>query len=196
MKKDAVIDFETMGTAENAVLLSVGVIAVDPDFINVEDWQETFDTLIANGLYIKIRAENQVTQYGRTITKDTMQWWKSQGAEAQHVIQPSEADVDISEVPGMINYYLKEHGFNGHLWTRGMIDGRWLESACNDVGVKVTAAPWWTHRDVRTAIDILCGTEKGYLPKDLQFHPDGFIKHNALHDCANDTIQLAIAHSI
>lgn len=194
MTIDAIIDFETLGQTDDAVLLSVGVLIIDPEILDPENPQKTFDDLVESGLYVKIDATNQVKKYNRRVSKETVDWWSKQGPEAKAVLARSVDDVDLINVAGLIESYLKANNFNGHLWSRGMIDGRWLQSMCSCTNTDVPSAPWWTHRDVRTCIDVLCGTTRGYLPKSHSFGPNGFIAHNPVHDCARDVIQMMIAY--
>ena len=65
MKDSIVLDIETLGSVNNCVVLSVGMVAVD----STKDY--TFEELIENGYYAKLDVKSQVDA-GRKIYKDTL----------------------------------------------------------------------------------------------------------------------------
>ena len=62
MKDGVVLDLETLGSVNNSVILSVGMVAVD----STKDY--TFDELIKDGYYAKLDVKSQVDA-GRKIHK-------------------------------------------------------------------------------------------------------------------------------
>ncbi|SVD06981.1 uncharacterized protein METZ01_LOCUS359835, partial [marine metagenome] len=72
MKDTVILDIETLGSVNNCVILSVGMVAVD----STKDY--TFKELIDNGYYAKLNVKSQVDA-GRKIYKDTLEWWNQQG---------------------------------------------------------------------------------------------------------------------
>ena len=191
--KDVIIDFETLGTVPNAVCLSLGMAVIDADAIDPDNLQESFDNIVKTGMHWKLDVSSQVKDYGRAIQADTVAWWGTQGESASAVLKPMSTDILISDLPDKINQYLKDSGYTkGKCYTRGMIDSTWLQSLCVDVNQDVNIK-WWDYRDVRTFVDCMTGSTNGYLPKDMSFNPTGLIKHNALHDCALDIVQMYIA---
>jgi len=196
MSKDLIIDFETLSTEPNAALLSMGLTVVDTAMFANLSFQDIFDKMVSDGVHFKLKVSNQVGSYGRIISRDTVDWWSTQKDSASAVLTPQSDDMDLSELPDAVNNYLKENGYKkGVCYTRGMIDSTWLQSVARYLKKDVNIE-WWNYRDIRTFIDVMSGSTNGYLPKQYAFWPKGLIKHNALHDCALDVLQMYIAASL
>lgn len=200
---DFIIDFETMGTGEKAAVIDLAVIAFnhDPEVI------ESFDELVSRGLKIKFDLKSQ--QGKRLFTKSTIEWWKSQSAEAKKNIAASPEDV--TTLDGLVKFqeYLKAEGIDpwkSQAWCRGMsFDFPILVDLIRDVqrgnGVpenmldtfKEEPVKFWNQRDIRTRVEALllvrdmttCPLPKGTL--------DGFIAHDSIHDCAKDVLMMKYA---
>jgi len=196
MSKDVIIDFESLSTEPDAALLSMGIVVVDDDVFDVGNLNKSFDDIVSNGAHFKLKMSNQVSKYNRVVSLDTIDWWATQKDSAADILIPNKADIDLEDLPWHINCYLKDHGYTrGKCYTRGMIDSTWLQSLCRELKSSVNIE-WWNYRDVRTFIDVLTGSSNGYLPKEYSFKPKQLIKHNALHDCALDAVQMYIAATI
>lgn len=196
MSKDLIIDFESLGQGPHAALLSCGLLVVDTDDINPDDLNGSFNRMIEKGAHWKFKIANQVKEYQRTIDKSTVDWWSTQGKSASTILMPQADDYDLSDLPVLIKAFLFDNGYSsGKCYTRGMIDSTWLQSVENTIGT-MSGIKWWNYRDIRTFVDVLTGSTNGYLPKEYKFYPPNLIKHNALHDCALDAIQMYIAATI
>jgi len=189
MSIDLIIDFESLSTDPRAALLSVGLLAFDAEKIDASNYQSEFDTFVASGLQIKLLMKNQAAEYHRVVSSDTVDWWASQGDTASQILIPSNDDVDLKNMIPLLNQYIKKSGYNGKCYTRGMIDSTWIQTLARDLQQEV-AIKWWEYRDVRTLIDVLSCSTNGYLPRRFAFNPKGLVKHNSIHDCALDVIQM------
>lgn len=187
MSTDFIFDFETLGQTDDAVLLSVGVLAC-PD-MNIDI---SFSELLEHGIYMKLERKEQVL-LGRALDTDTVNWWKKQGSEAREVLANTNL-VDCFNAYCKIRAFLFDNGYspkNSKIWSRGMIDQRWWQSFCNTLSIKDKnindPTSFWMWRDTRTALDILVGNTNGRVGIA---EPEEFIKHHALCDCCMDYLRL------
>ena len=107
MKDTVVLDIETLGSVNNSVVLSVGMVAVD----SKHDY--TFKELIENGYYAKLDVQSQVDS-GRKIHKDTVDWWSTQGHEAKHVLKPLDTDMHWTKLREDMIQWLTKEGVDIH----------------------------------------------------------------------------------
>lgn len=183
------LDTETLGTREGAVVLSVGAVA----FSLLENQPNDYNDLVLNGFYVKFSVQDQVKNYGRRIDDDTLNWWKSQGEEAQKVLKPSQHDASMVDGLNSFNDWIKQlPGYKyktSYVWSRGTyFDFPKLESMYDQAGIK-PGYNGWKIRDVRTYIDVLTGDDWGrYDPRGGV--PAEFIPHHALHDAAMDSYRM------
>jgi len=184
MANDVVIfDFETLHTVPETVVLSLGMIVVDSQ----KDY--TFQELIDSGMHIKIDVKSQV-KLGRKIGSDTLAWWKKQGKSASYIIDPSNDDIDITDMIPAMRKFLKDNGYDYHnhlVYSRGShFDFPILDDIARSLWEK-NPLNHWNVRDIRTVIDTMLGTTRGKI--DLKDHKD-FVAHNALHDSAMDFLRI------
>lgn len=183
MSKDFVVDIETLDTESSAVLLSVGIVAVDFE----EEF--TFKDLVDNGLFVKFDARSQGK---RTVSQSTLDWWKSQSREAfESQVIPSEKDVSLVEGFNRLREYMQRNDFSSKsiVWSRGVLDVMVLTSIAQQLKIE-PLFQWWRGRDVRTAVDILSGSDNGYAPTTVEIPKEIFIAHDPMHDAARDAILL------
>lgn len=185
MATDFIVDMETLGKADNSVILSIGVLACP------EKETKNIKALIQNGYYVKLKRDQQI-QAGRTADKDTVDWWKSQGESAKAVFATTDLK-DIVQAQLEIRAFMFEHGYSrqeSRIWSRGMIDQRWWQSlckTCQSINSDITDfMPFWIWRDIRTALEILTGDPNC----DSLVDESAVIKHNALYDCVLDYLKL------
>ena len=190
MKDGVVLDLETLGSVNNSVILSVGMVAVD----STKDY--TFDELIKDGYYAKLDVKSQVDA-GRKIHKDTLQWWSEQGEAAQHILKPSPKDMHWSKLREDMISWLTDQGVDTHkvkVYSRGShFDIGLLHDLFRITeGVSQDDLPWryWNIHDSKTVVFTLLGRDVW----DMGVEPEGFIHHDCLHDAAREylTIQSAL----
>ena len=190
MKDGVVLDLETLGSVNNSVILSVGMVAVD----STKDY--TFDELIKDGYYAKLDVKSQVDA-GRKIHKDTLQWGSEQGEAAQHILKPSPKDMHWSKLREDMISWLTDQGVDTHkvkVYSRGShFDFGLLHDLFRITeGVSQDDLPWryWNIHDSKTVVFTLLGRDVW----DLGVEPEGFIHHDCLHDAAREylTIQSAL----
>lgn len=180
------LDLETLDTRPTSVILSLGC-----SLFAFEESDKTFDHYIETGFYVKLNATEQIRS-GRTTSKDTINWWKTQGEEAKSVLFPQKTDKTLQEGLMLLVDYLNNSRYNfkkSYCWCRGSsFDWPIVDNAFEQHSIKL---PYngWKIRDTKTAIDIMAGTDNGaYNLKNGT--PREFIKHNSLHDCVLDILRL------
>jgi len=166
------LDLETLGTAADAVILSVGAVKFDLESDRIDD----------SGFYASINIESNL-DYGRRIQEDTLLWWLKQDAAAQQVFHEektvlSEALIELSDWIGDDSYTV---------WSNGAdFDLPMLAHAYRQIGVET---PWkyWNSRCFRTYKN---------LPgaKNIRLPAKG-VKHNALSDAYQQAQTVQAIHS-
>jgi len=186
MKDTVVLDLETLGSLNNSVILSVGMVAVD----SAEDYE--FADLIKHGFYAKLDVASQVKD-GRKIYKDTLDWWEKQGPDAQRILKPLKTDMHWSKLmPAMFNWFKKE-GIDfdkAKFYSRGShFDFALLHDLFRITGdAGAMEIPWryWNIHDSKTVVETLLG-------HDVDVNPKGFIHHDCLHDAAREYLKMELA---
>lgn len=185
MATDFIVDMETLGKADNSVILSIGVLACpEPPITDMIE-------LVHRGYYVKLNREQQI-KAGRTADKETIEWWKNQSDSARDVMASTNLK-DIVQAQLEIRSYFFENGYSrneSRIWSRGMIDQRWWQSlckTCQQLNPDITDfLPFYLWRDIRTALEILTGDPNC----NNMVNTASMIKHHALYDCAADYIKL------
>lgn len=187
-----IFDVETLGVESNAVILSAALIHFDPEK------RPTYQDLLDNACFVKLKAKEQA-ENNRTITKSTLEWWKTQHEYVKKVsLDPSADDMSARDCINVLYAYMQRYE-NSHkqtMWARGSLDQLVIDSLCDALDMQpITGYAMW--RDVRTAVDILYGTTNGYVEVDHPlFDRTAVIKHHPVHDCALDAMQLLYGKSV
>jgi hypothetical protein len=81
---DVMIDFETLGTVADSVILSIGAVKFD---INS-------DAIDENGFYAAISIESSLAA-GRRLDESTLRWWMKQSEEARRVFSEPTQPLEV-----------------------------------------------------------------------------------------------------
>lgn len=163
--KDLMIDFETLGTGADAMVISLGAVFFD---IETQQLGPTF--------YMAFDVEDQMKK-GRVFTKSTLKWWLGQADAAKKVFHEQAKPTEL--VLKTFSDWVKSNG--GKKYTRPWGNGATfdisiIESLFEQFGVE---CPWMYYNimDLRTFRRFVAnGTE---VPKK-----EG-TNHNALDDAKN-----------
>jgi len=162
-------DLETLDTANNAVVLSVGITP----FKITE--QNTFEELVDRGFEMLFDVDKQIER-GATVSDDTLKWWSEQSGRAQEVLNGGTNDPQ--DFLDACKTDFPDINLNKALWyCHGThFDIAIMQNLFERYSMK---APWHyqSPRDARTWMDFFGGIKWPEKPK-------GFIPHNALHDSA------------
>jgi hypothetical protein len=180
-------DVETLGTESTSVILSMACI-----YFNPED-KPSYQQLVDSAFFVKFNAKEQIQNHKRSVSKSTLEWWAKQPKETQATsFKPDPFDVSATE--GIDQFHLWVKNFSDYkkstIWARGNLDQLILHSLENATQ-RDNIFPFWLWRDVRTAVDLLSGSNNGYCDVEYPgFNSNMVIKHDPIHDCAFDAMQL------
>ena len=180
-----VLDLETLGSRDDAVILSAGVTVSKYDDLDL-----SFDELVRDGLYLKFNIKEQLDR-GRVTQDRVVKWWYNQSAEARQVLRPLPTDTSFYDFPKRVEEYLAKKGltFKTVDWyDRKSFDMSKLQYLYEmELGQDI---PWNPNQEfeVSTAIRFM-GMDRYGGVKVSDF--PGAIYHNALHDAVVDRIRLA-----
>ena len=153
------VDIETLGTAKDAVILSIGAVQ-----FNEQGVEKKF--------YAQIDPES-CTNFGLKIDARTVMWWLDQSDAARKALTSTKGmplDLALNDLYDAFDWKDKQ------VWANGIdFDFVILENAFNAVGIK---APWmyWSKMDYRTV--------KNLVPRKVfeAYRKDAGVSHNALAD--------------
>ena len=190
MDECVIYDFETLSQDQaNGVVTSFAMLTFSESRYTTKPY--TFEELVSSCKYIKFSVVDQVENFGRKVSKDTVQWWSEQGEEAKKQIAPSDQDVSISEFYKWITSNV-ECGKIKKSYTRGnTFDPMFLQSLMKQTG-NPEPFHWRTVRDTRSTIEGMSfgmNLDNGFMPGALE---DKFIKHNPCHDIALDVMRMQL----
>lgn len=178
MKTHYVIDLETLGTDETAIIASIGVVRVHN--LQIED-----------EAYYPIDLENSVA-LGRTMDLPTVLWWLRQPVEVRdQLLLDAEPRLVLDRAlrrlaDFMMLPILAHRKEQALVWGNGApFDCNILRHAYRQLGMP---APWpyTCDRDLRTLLEL-------YPAAREQSGPFEGIRHHALHDARHEARQLIAA---
>lgn len=188
MNECVIYDFETLSQDQNkGVVISLALLSYTESRFASNPY--TYEELLSNCKTIKFNVKEQVNKYGRTISKETLGWWKEQNKQAQKQLAPSSSDVSIDLIYDFLteNVDLKNHK---KAFTRGnTFDPIFLDSLLKECG-RVNPMHWGSIRDTRSYIEGMSFGSKlnnNYMPEGLQ---EKFIAHDPCHDISLDVMRM------
>ncbi len=162
---DVMIDLETLGTDNDAHILSIGAVVFDR---------------VTGAIPDEFYASNLTCEQGRKVDIDTVRWWMQQDKDAKDIFsgEPVTIGLALLELKRWFAESVCADDSRIHplVWGNGStFDISILTHACNQAGMEI---PWrfWDVRDVRTVVDLAAGKV------DKKSYPFNGTKHNALDD--------------
>ena len=151
MKDFMVIDFETLKTTPDAVILAFGAY-----FVSLKDGIPDYEEIIKNGFYRTFDTRSQIEE-GRKIGKDTLEWWKSQSVEAQRILLESDDDIKLPEFLADFREYIDNNSNNSEFWIFARSPSFDYSILDNIRGQYNEPEYWkfWNEKDTRTFIDAM-----------------------------------------
>lgn len=158
--KNLIIDCETLGVRDNAVVPMFAALVTD-DQLSIKD-------NLKNMIILHPSTVEQDSR-GSTRSEDTIRWWDKQSQDVQQIVLSQDNSISILECCNKFmkfletTDYLKEQ--SPFIWQRGSKDLDWLINLFAGYDIEL---PWWQVRDIRTAIDVLGASKKqnGYMDAD------------------------------
>lgn len=199
MNNHIIIDFETLGTEENSVVLSFALTLFDPSQ-GITDFQH----YLKNTYYWKFDTQSQI-ESGRVVNNSTLDWWGKQDSKVQQEqLEPSFEDIKLSQFVKELYEFCKEHEVNQKSigWARGKefdfgilknilkTEKHVLDKDQCPINENTFPIPFWNRRDIRDYIAGLMvspSITKVPLPKGSL---DGFKHHDPIHDCARAAMHI------
>jgi len=157
-KNLAILDFETLSTRQNAVVLSMAVTV-----FNVHN-ENPIGILLQDTMFWNF---NTIAQNNRDIEESTLEWWEEQSKEAKDhhrqepLWHPKEALIDLTK-------YLKDRKTKYLIGNGIGFDNVLLKNLCQEYGVDYPV-PYWGDLDLRT-MRWLTDMKKPEFPKELTPH--------------------------
>ena len=155
---DVMMDFETLGTGNDAVIIQIGACYFDR---------------ITGAIYSKFKANidsESSVKHGFTIDASTVSWWMNQDKEAFNSVFNANNKRDVKKVFIEFNDFLKHADC---IWSHATFDFVKLECHLKKLGIE-QSFHYRSPRDIRTLLDI-----SNVNPKEYK---QGGIAHNALDD--------------
>ena len=192
---DFVIDWETMGSDPDTIVLS---FAISPF---IEDQIESYESIVSKSKYWKFDLESQHAD-GRSVNLDTLEWWETQPkALKDSQFNPTPNDIKLKEFVVELEEYLAASGLSKYsqLYCRGAsfdypILAHIVKTYSNH-NHKMWPVAFWNQNCIRSYIRgmfVSRNTSKVPLPKGSI---DGFVAHDPLHDCARGVMHIQYARS-
>lgn len=185
-----IYDFETL--SQNMItgaVVSLACLQFDTSRYTKGDGYE-YEELLGMTKTIKFDVQEQVKEYGRTIQKSTLDWWKKQGAEAQKQLKPSSDDVSISHLYEWITTEFQISKAKA-VWTRGnTFDPIFLRTILDATGDEDPFKQWWIIRDTRSFLEGMLfgsGIKNSFILDELAAK---FIGHDPKHDVVMDVMRM------
>lgn len=184
-----VVDCETMGTAEDAIILQFAFTVV-PFGMDIHELREK------HSRSWKLAVSPQQLGH-RTTDESTMHFWQKHADTFRKVGMPTDHDIHPRVALQEAAEFLKLEGVNANsvLWQRGSKDLDWLTSLSKtfDTTALTDVIAFWQVMDIRTALNVLGFSSKcngymdtSYIPAELY---KGFIGTSEDHDASSDVIR-------
>lgn len=188
MSECVIYDFETLSQDQSScVVLSFAMLSFSEK--RYIDDPYTYSELLDSCKYIKFDVQDQVDNFGRSMSKDTLEWWSQQGDKARQLLKPSELDVSIALFPQWINdnvdrSQIKKSFTRGNTFDPMILQYLMRQLNCQD------PFHWGSIRDTRSYIE---GMAFGFDVKNnftLDELESQFVKHDPRHDIAMDVMRM------
>lgn len=158
--KNLIIDCETLGVRDNAVVPMFAALVTD-DQLSMKD-------NLKNMVILHPSIDEQDVK-GSTRDDATIEFWDKQPEDVQQIVLSQAHSIGINECYMKFMTFLENKDYfkesSAFVWQRGSKDLDWLINLFSGKNLKL---PWWQVRDIRTAIDVLGASKKqnGYMDAD------------------------------
>lgn len=140
--KNVMLDCESFGLKLNSAILTIGAVEFDP-----------YSKRIGVAAHLAIDLDDSL-RHGLSVDSGAIQWWLTQSRSAQEALAKKLGDsLKLAEALHRLTDFLRMCAPKEHIkvWSCGMMDFAWLESAYSAIGQPVP----WNYRigDYRTIRD-------------------------------------------
>lgn len=167
----AVIDLETLGQRDDAIILSVGIVKLDLNGVLIPKEEH-------GELYMALDVHDQLTK-GRSVTDSTNRWWLNQSYEARKVFSEEKYSVLVAlDYIKRFLYEGKPGPIDPMIWGNGPeFDNRILGNLFEQYGWEIP----WSYRQNQSIRMI-----KGFFPDCIESIRFEGVQHNALDDARHE----------
>lgn len=151
------LDFETLDTTANGVIMSIGAVRFDLDGSAIDD--EAF--------YASVSIDSNIA-VGRTISESTLKWWMQQPPEAQAVFFEPKQSLELA-----LDEFSDWFGDSKFVWSKG---------ADFDIAMMALAYRQFDRETPWEFYNARCMRTYTKLPGMKNVKVDNPVKHNALQD--------------
>lgn len=183
-----IYDFETLSQDQyRGVVVSLALLQYDESRFIEKPYE--YEELLSEVKMIKYDVEEQVKEFGRSISKDTLEWWKKLPPEVRKQLKPSSEDrsirdtydffVENADIPNLKKVYTRGNTF----------DPMFLENIVRQFDQELPYG-WWLVRDTRSLIEGLSwGTDlkNSFKIPELE---EKFVHHDPRHDITLDVMRM------
>ena len=157
--RDMMIDIETLGTHQDAIVIAIGARMFDPE-----------SGKLGSGFYSAVNYQDQIEK-GRKVSESTIEWWMSQDRNAQKVFsEKGQTTEDV--LNDFYEFCIVKDGLRP--WGNGpSFDLTIMESLFRDFGHSELPWKFWNVRCLRTF--------KDYIYDGMDIKREG-VFHHALDD--------------
>lgn len=200
---DFVVDWETIGTTPDSVVLSLAFTPFKRDEL------KTFQEYIDDTYYWKFELSHQI-ELGRVTNQSTLDWWEKQDPEVKNSqFEPTPDDVDLVTMLRELKAACQEHNITNKSmgWCRGtsfdfpiftnIIDQVKDQIPPDEMKLNGAFFPcaFWNQRDIRSYIaGLMVDPELTRVPLP-KGSIDGFKHHDPIHDCARAILHIKYAEA-
>ena len=187
-----IYDFETFSTDRTkAAIACVAGLRFDMDRF-LSDNPYTFSGLLQNTQFMKFEVGRQVTDYHRTVSKDTLDWWREKPYQIQEqLIEPSKSnDRPIEQFVTFMKELIPNEDLVDNVFTRGNTFDPIIKDFLLEDLQSQPIYPYWKDRDTRSFIDGLTygsDMKNSFLVPGLE---EVFVVHDPRHDICMDVMRL------
>jgi hypothetical protein len=177
MKKQLMIDIETLGKKPGCSVLSIGVVVFDLQSDEIYDQ-----------LYVEInRASSR--EFRLKEDRDTLEWWSKQGEEAQALLarcNTLDNSETMADAINLLTNFLSKHSYD--IWANSPSFDLAILAHLYDLLFIDVPWPFYKERDCRTIVAL--GREFGiHAKKDVPFEG---VAHNALDDALHQAKYVSV----
>lgn len=188
MTECVIYDFETLSQDQRrGVVTSFAMLNFSEKRYTENPY--TFEELLDSCKYIKFDVQEQVADFKRVMSKETIQWWDEQGEEAKKQIKPSKNDVSITTFYDWIVSNVDCKNIKKSFTRGNTFDPMFLQYLMLQTGNR-DPFHWRTVRDTRSTIEGMSfgmDLDNSFMPSELK---DKFVKHDPRHDIAMDVMRM------
>lgn len=190
MRNAVIYDFETLGQdPAKSPVVSFAFLEFSIPRLS-SDVPYSYEDLLSATHFVKFDVMDQLNNYNRKISKDTLKWWTEEVSDrARKQLKPSPDDVSISQLYGIIDERVNLKSIDV-VYTRGnTFDPIFLQNIMLQTGNQ-EPFHWQKIRDTRSMIEGMSfglNVVNDFMPSEIA---DKFVKHDPIHDIAADVMRM------